>query len=167
MNKGILQPDMWSDNWENDIQNIIDDSTNNKLLLDWNSIRNDLKSGYLRNAYLTALMPTATSSNFIGVNESFEPFTTHLYTRNGVFGHFYIINQTLIDELKNINMWNGRVRRELLDNGGSVQDIGGIPENIKNRYKTARELGPQAILNVAKSLAPFICQSMSLNIYLD
>ena len=161
MNKGILQPDMWANmkNWEDTLENGI----THKM---WDELRVELRNGYLRNSYLIACMPTASTANVVGVNESFEPFTANLYTRNGIFGQFYIRNEYLIADLKKIGMWNKRVQQQLIENDGSIQQIGGIPQEIKDLYKTSRENGPDTILKMSCAIGPFVCQSMSTNIFL-
>ena len=165
MNKGILQPDMWAkdniiyENWESKL-------TNGITCEMWEELRIELRNGHLRNSYLLACMPTASTANVVGVNESFEPITANLYTRNGIFGQFYIRNEYLIDDLKKIGRWNSFIQKQLLDNNGSIQNIGGISQEIKNIYKTSREYGPSAILKMCCAIAPFICQSMSTNIFL-
>ncbi|RGB36250.1 ribonucleoside-diphosphate reductase large subunit [Rhizophagus diaphanus] len=152
---GKLQPDLWS------LTGGLVKAT------DWNYLRQRLKSGFLRNAYVTAYMSTATTSNIVGQNESFEPFTSNLYTCSTQAGEFFIINDYLINEFVARNIWDDRMRRELIAHGGSVQEISRVPPEVKKLFLTAREIKPKYIIQIASTMAPFVCQSMSMNLYLD
>jgi ribonucleotide reductase alpha subunit len=165
--RGLLQPDLWvmagdlDKNWESEIE-----TTTNNLLLskDWVDLRSKVQKS-LRNGYVTALMPTATSSNVVGSNECFEPFTTNLYTRKTLAGEFTMLNNYLFDEIEKLNLWNSDIRSALLTNAGSVQSIELLPEELRLRYKTAREINQCDITLHAAARNPFVSQSMSLNYY--
>jgi ribonucleotide reductase alpha subunit len=121
----------------------------------------------VRNAYFTAYMPTATTSNVVGQNECFEPFTSNIYTRQTLAGEFFIVNRHLMAELTELGLWDEQMRREIIAAGGSVQGVDRIPADVRRRYRTARELHPSLTIRMAKAMAPFVCQSMSMNLFLD
>ena len=166
---GWLQPDMWVTNQDDSrIRFHLD-----PCQFDWNfplntqmfdKLRENAKK-CLRNCYVTAYMPTATTSNICNQNECFEPFTTNVYTRKTLVGEFICINKHLAEELGPI--LTEKMQREIIMNDGSIQSIVGIPEEIKERYKTARELDVKSIIDVCHAMAPFICQSMSMNLYFN
>lgn len=112
-------------------------------------------------------MPTATTSNIVGQNESFEPFTSNLYTHSTQAGEFFIVNEYLINELITRNIWDDRMRRDLIACGGSVQNIPRVPPDVKKLFLTAHEIKPRKIIRMASAMAPFVCQSMSMNLYLN
>lgn len=130
----------------------------------WAALRAAAARG-LRNAYVTAYMPTATTSNIAGQNESFEPFTTNLYTRSTLAGEFVVVNRALVDELRAAGAWDDAMRREIVAAQGSVAGIGRVPAEVRKRYRTAREIPPSYLVATAAAMAPFVCQSMSLNAY--
>lgn len=132
--------------------------------LPWEPLRADMIKYGLRNAYLTAYMPTATTSNIVGQNESFEPFTSNLYTRKTLAGDFTIINKHLIRDLTELGKWP--MSKEIIESSGSIQNLD-LPQDIKDRYKTSREIHPAAIVDMCVAMAPFVCQSMSMNCYMD
>jgi len=121
----------------------------------------------MRHGLLTACMPTASTSNIAGQNESFEPFTSNLYTRKTQAGEYTRANQHLIAELEQAGLWDEEMRRALVAANGSVQRIARVPADIRRRYRTARELHPAQLCWMAAAMAPFVCQSMSLNLYMD
>lgn len=170
ISKGILQPDLWhvtdhlAAGWELEIAASTKDVITSET---WNNLRAEVQRYGVRNAYVTAYMPTATTSNIVGQNECFEPFTSNIYTRKTLAGEFLIINHNLIQCLNDLNLWDDTMRREILVAGGSIQNISNIPMNIRRIYKTAREIHPSLIIRMATAMAPFICQSMSMNLYLD
>jgi ribonucleotide reductase alpha subunit len=109
-------------------------------------------------------MPTATTSNIVGQNECFEPFTSNIYARETLAGIFVVVNRHLIRELG--AAWTDDLRRAVIGAGGSVQGLAGIPPDVQRRFLTARELHPSLLTRTAKAMAPFVCQSTSLNLYL-
>jgi ribonucleoside-diphosphate reductase alpha subunit len=169
ISKGKLQPDLWVDagnlqiGWESDIA----DTTGGIIKSsDWSALRSSAMCG-VRNAYVTAYMPTATTSNVVGQNECFEPFTSNIYTRKTLAGEFLVVNRHLMAELTELKLWDDNLRREIIADSGSVRDNTRIPQEIRRRYRTVREIHPSFLIKMAKSMSPFICQSMSMNLFLD
>ena len=133
---------------------------------DWKSLKQDIVKHGTRNSLLTALMPTASTSQILCNNECFEPFTTNLYTRSTSAGNYTILNRYLVEELLDLGLWDREMREELLYFGGSVQQIDRIPDDIKARYLTAFELSQKAIIDLSIDRGPFIDQSQSLNLFI-
>lgn len=165
--RGLLQPDLWvkcgdlKGNWPE----LIEEVTNGYLNADmWDELRKECMI-HLRNAYVTADMPTATSSQATGQNECFEPFTSNLYTRKTLAGEFTILNTHLLAELEDIGLWDDEMYRSLIASAGSIQNINRIPADIKHRYRTARELDQNLLTQHAKARNPFLSQTQSLNYY--
>ncbi len=169
ISRGLLQPDLWvragdlEPGWEEEVEAA---SGGALRPADWRELREAAKRG-VRNVYVTAYMPTATTSNIVGQNECFEPFTSNVYTRKTLAGEFLLINRHLQNDLIQAGLWDDRLRRDLLASGGSIQGVAGIPEEIKRRYRTAREIHPSLFIRTVKAMAPFVCQSASLNLFLD
>lgn len=140
-----------------------------ELLMDWDwkSLINNIKKYGVRNSLTTSLMPTASTSQILGSNECFEPYTTHLYTRSTLAGEYIIINKHLVDDLIKLNLWNSDIKNEFLFDNGSIQNIKEIPQYIKDIYKTAFEMDIRPIIDQAIDRAPFIDQSQSMNIFLE
>ena len=111
-------------------------------------------------------MPTASTSQILGNNESFEPYTSNVYTRRVLAGEFICINPHLVQDLIEVGLWNSNVKNALLAYNGSIQQIRGIPQNIKDLYKTVWEIPQRALLDLAIARGPYICQSQSLNVYM-
>jgi ribonucleoside-diphosphate reductase alpha chain len=153
MSKGIFQFDMW---------NVTPDSGR----YDWNSLRTKIKLFGVRNSLLVAPMPTASTSQILGNNECFEPYTSNLYTRRTLAGEFIIANKHLVKALTTLGIWNEDMRQNLIRNNGSVQNIAGIPESLKEVFKTVWEIPQKAIIDMSADRGAFICQSQSLNIHL-
>jgi ribonucleoside-diphosphate reductase alpha subunit len=133
--------------------------------LDWDTL-NKLASIGLRNSLLVAPMPTASTSQILGNNESFEPFTTNIFTRRTIAGEFIIVNKYLVEELTELGLWNEDMKTRIVAHRGSVQGIRDIPEEIRRRYKTTWELSQKSLIDLAAERAPYICQSQSLNLYM-
>lgn len=110
-------------------------------------------------------MPTASTAQIMGNNESFEPYTTNIYTRRVLAGEFVCVNPHLVKDLIELNLWNAETRNRLIADQGSVQNIKGLPEEYKNIYKTIWEISQKSLIKAARARAPYICQSQSLNIY--
>jgi ribonucleoside-diphosphate reductase alpha subunit len=169
ISEGKLQPDLWVENghfqadWEDEIEKITKQYIKKYK---WDKIREKIKIFGIRNAYLTAYMPTASTSSIAGINECFEPFTSNFYTKHTTTGENVIVNKYLINDLVKLNLWNDDMRRQILNNQGSIQNIENIPTNIKNIYRTAREIHPELYIKMCKSMAPFVCQSMSMNLFI-
>ena len=154
MSKGILQPDMWD--------GIVADTDVPDL--DWKALREKVKDG-TRNSLLVAPMPTASTSQILGNNESFEPFTTNIYTRRTIAGEFVVVNQHLVYELIKLSLWNSDMKNKIVSKRGSVQDIPEIPEEIRRRFKTVWEMSQRSLIDMAADRGAYICQSQSLNLY--
>ena len=151
MSKGILQFDMWN-------QKPITES------LDWNTLRNKAKCG-VRNSLMVALMPTASTSQILGNNECFEPFTSNIYSRRVLAGDFIVINKYLVKDLVERNMWTTDVRTQIIANNGSIQSLECIPSDLKGLYKTVWEIPQKVLIDMSCDRGPFICQSQSLNLF--
>lgn len=134
--------------------------------LDWNHLRLDCKETGVRNSLLVAPMPTASTSQILGNNECFEPFTSNLYTRRVLAGDFMVVNKYLVDDLTKLKLWTADVRTQIIANNGSIQGISEIPDNLKAVYKTVWEIPQKTLIDMAADRAPFICQSQSLNLFL-
>ena len=119
-----------------------------------------------RNSLLTAPMPTASTSQVLGNNESFEPFTANVYTRRVLAGEFVCVNKHLVEDLIKVNLWIPSIKNQLVANNGSVQDIPEIPAHLKMLYKTVWEIPQKQLINLAVARGPYICQSQSLNLYM-
>ena len=166
--RGHLQPDLWAQQglleagWEAELA----ETTGGAIRpADWEALRAGLRAGHLRNCFVTAFMPTASTSNIVGQNECFEPFTSNMYTRSTQAGEFIIVNRHMMRELTQLGLWTDAVRREILAAGGSVQGLAGVTEHFKRRFRTAREMDQRLLTLHAKARAPFVDQSMSLNYY--
>jgi len=153
--EGILQFDMWGIN-EEELSG----------MWDWKKLKSDIKKYGLRNSLLIAPMPTASTSQILGNNECFEPFTTNLYKRNTLSGEYVVINKHLIEDLINLNLWNDKIRLKLFAENGSVQNIVEIPEEIREIYKTVWEMKGKTLLEMARDRSYFIDQSQSLNLFM-
>lgn len=151
---GKLQFDLWN----------IDKSS---LSLDWTSIYENMEKYGMRNSLLTALMPTASTSQIMGNNEAFEPFTTNIYVRKTLAGEFTVVNQHLIKDLIKLGLWTKDIYDEILYDNGSIQRIFKIPQNIKDIYKTAYELRVTDILKQAVDRSPFIDHMQSMNLFME
>jgi len=134
--------------------------------LDWDNLRNKLSLYGARNSLLIAPMPTASTSQILGNNECFEPFTSNLYARRVLAGDFMVINKYLVEDLTKLGLWTTDVRTQIIADNGSVQNITQIPADIRDLYKTAWEIPQKTLINMARDRAPFICQSQSLNLFL-
>ncbi len=154
MSQGKLQPDLWKTTPLTEVSGE----------LDWPSLRKRVKGG-VRNSLLLAPMPTASTSQILGNNECFEPFTSNLYTRRTLAGEFIIVNKYLLKELMDLGIWSDAIKQEMVVKNGSVQGIAAIPEDIQKRYKTAWELKQKVLIDMAAARGKFICQSQSLNLF--
>jgi len=131
----------------------------------WDLLEWGVKTNGLRNSLSIALMPTASTSQILGNNECFEPFTSNLYVRHVLAGDFIVVNKYLVDDLMKRNLWNSEMRSHIIANNGSIQDIPGIDPDIKELYKTAWEIPQKTLINMSRDRAPFVCQSQSLNLF--
>jgi len=155
MYNGKLQFDLW-------LNEGVDDSLN-----DWTKLREDIEKYGIRNSLLVAPMPTASTSQILGNYECFEPVMANIYTRRVLSGEYMVLNDYLVKDLNTFNLWSDDMRETLIKNDGSVKDISGIPQMIKDRYKTAWELKQKHIIDMAADRGKFICQSQSLNLFME
>ncbi|WP_440133719.1 ribonucleoside-diphosphate reductase subunit alpha [Chitinophaga sancti] len=151
--KGILQFDMWgvspSSRW------------------DWASLKTAIKKHGIRNSLLLAPMPTASTSQILGNNECFEPYTSNIYTRRVLSGEFVVVNKHLLKDLVELGLWDNDMKNKIIAANGSIQHIQEIPANIKALYKTVWEIKQRTIIDMAADRGAFICQSQSLNLFVD
>lgn len=138
-----------------------------KLYLDWTPLYEEMSKYGMRNSLLTALMPTASTSQIMGNNEAFEPFTTNIYVRKTLAGEFTVVNQHLIKDLIKLNLWTTQTYEEILYDNGSIQRITKIPKHIKEIYKTAYELKVTDILKQAIDRSPFVDHMQSMNLFME
>ena len=136
-------------------------------VLDWNHIRHLVQTVGIRNSMLTALMPTATTSQILGFNECFEPYTSQLYTRRTLAGDFVVVNQYLVRELVERHLWDVSLRQQLIEQRGSIQGIPVIPDDIKARFKNVWEMKQSHMIQMSADRGPFVDQSQSLNLFLS
>ena len=151
--KGILQFDMW---------NIIPSQK-----YDWDKLKSSIVNNGLRNSLLLAPMPTASTSQILGFNECFEPFTSNLYTRRTLAGEFVIVNKYLMKELIQLGIWNEQIKNNIIANMGSIQQLTILPEHIRNKYKIVWEIPMKHIIDMSADRGAFICQSQSLNLWVE
>ena len=136
-------------------------------LWDWDKLRKDVLKNGVRNSLLVAPMPTASTSQILGNNECFEPYTSNIYTRRVLSGEFIIVNKHLLEDLVALGLWNEGLKQEIMRANGSIQDIDGIPEDIKELYRTVWELSMKDIIDMSKHRGYFIDQSQSLNLFVE
>jgi len=134
---------------------------------DWASLRKKVKKQGVRNSLLVAPMPTASTSQILGNNECFEPYTSNIYTRRVLSGEFIVVNKHLLEDLVDRGLWNEDMKQELMRNNGSVQSIEGIPEDLKELYKTVWEMSMKDIIDMSRHRGYFIDQSQSLNLFME
>jgi ribonucleoside-diphosphate reductase alpha chain len=153
VSKGIFQYDMWNvtptSRWE------------------WDVLKEEVKQYGVRNSLLLAPMPTASTAQILGNNECFEPYTSNIYTRRVLSGEFIIVNKHLLKDLVKAGLWNKDMRQKIMQANGSVQNINEVPQNLKDLYKTAWEISQKAIIDQAADRGAYICQSQSLNIFME
>jgi len=155
VSKGLLQPDMWG----------VTPITESDKTLAWADLRVAAAAG-VRNSLLVAPMPTASTSQILGYNECFEPFTSNIYTRRTLAGEFIVINRYLMRELMELGIWNDATKQAIIVKNGSVQGLPGLPEAVQARYKTAWEIPQKTLIDMAAARGAFICQSQSLNLFM-
>jgi len=151
--RGILQFDMWD---------IMPSES-----YDWTGLKEKIVKYGLRNSLLVAPMPTASTSQILGYNECFEPFTSNLYSRRTLAGEFVVVNKYLMKELIDLGHWNEKIKNNIIVNKGSVQQLTFLPENIRNKYKIVWEMPMKHLIDMAADRGAFICQSQSLNLWLE
>ena len=151
--QGILQPDLWG-------------VTSHSGRWDWDGLKADIKKNGMRNSLLLAPMPTASTSQILGNNECFEAFTSNLYVRRTLSGEFIVLNKHLVEDLIARDMWSLEMKDEILRHKGSVQEIEGIPADLKELYKTTWEIKQRHVIDMAADRGAYIDQSQSLNIHM-
>ncbi|GAC1301331.1 MAG: ribonucleoside-diphosphate reductase subunit alpha [Mucilaginibacter sp.] len=134
---------------------------------DWENLRLDVMNHGVRNSLLVAPMPTASTSQILGNNECFEPYTSNIYTRRVLSGEFIIVNKYLLRDLVNRGLWDTAMKDKIITANGSIQDIAEIPEEIKELYKTVWEIKMRNIIDMAADRGAYICQSQSLNLFIN
>lgn len=153
VSKGIFQFDMWG----------VTPSSNR---WNWEGLKKEVKQNGVRNSLLLAPMPTASTSQILGNNECFEPYTSNIYSRRTLSGDFIIANKHLMRDLIDLGLWDDTMRQKLIAANGSVQAIPEIPQHIKDIYKTVWEISQKAIIDMSADRGAYICQSQSLNIHI-
>ena len=151
--KGILQFDMWS--------------ITPSQRYDWTRLKQSIIDNGLRNSLLVAPMPTASTSQILGFNECFEPFTSNLYSRRTLAGEFVVINKYLMNELIQLGLWNEQIKNNIIANKGSVQQLTVLPQHIRNKYKIVWEIPMKHLIDMSADRGAFICQSQSLNLWME
>ncbi|MDP2414960.1 ribonucleoside-diphosphate reductase subunit alpha [Daejeonella sp.] len=134
---------------------------------DWEKLREEVKQFGVRNSLLVAPMPTASTSQVLGNNECFEPYTSNIYTRRVLSGEFIIVNKHLLKDLINLGLWNNTMKDNIIRANGSVQHIEEIPKEVRELYKTVWEIKQRNLIDMAADRGAFICQSQSLNLFVD
>lgn len=134
---------------------------------DWASLRKEVMANGVRNSLLMAPMPTASTSQILGNNEAFEPYTSNIYTRRVLSGEFIVVNKHLLEDLVNLGLWNEDLKQEIMRANGSVQNIDIIPQEIKDLYKTVWEMSMKDIIDMSRQRGYFIDQSQSLNLFME
>ena len=134
---------------------------------DWASLRKEVMEKGVRNSLLLAPMPTASTSQILGNNEAFEPYTSNIYTRRVLSGEFIVVNKHLLHDLVSLGLWNDNLKQEIMRNNGSIQNIDVIPQDIKDLYKTVWELSMKDIIDMSRQRGYFIDQSQSLNLFME
>jgi ribonucleoside-diphosphate reductase alpha chain len=153
VSQGILQYDMWgvtpSDRW------------------DWAGLKAKIKESGVRNSLLLAPMPTASTSQILGNNECFEPYTSNIYSRRTLSGEYVVVNKHLLKDLVELGLWDHSMKERLMASNGSVQHMDDVPQNIKDLYKTVWEIKQKILIDMSADRGAFICQSQSLNIFME
>ena len=153
--KGLLQFDLW------------DSKPSEEMSNKWNELKLDIMEYGLRNSLCLAPMPTASTSQILGNYECFEPVMSNIYSRRVLAGEYTVINNNLIYDLMNYNIWNEDLKNKIISHDGSVQNINEIPQFIKDRYKTAWEIKQKNIIDMSVDRGKYICQSQSLNLFVE
>ncbi|MCS6824432.1 MAG: ribonucleoside-diphosphate reductase subunit alpha [Cytophagaceae bacterium] len=153
VSKGIFQFDMWG-------------VTPSSGRWDWDALKKEVIKHGVRNSLLVAPMPTASTSQILGNNECFEPYTSNIYSRRVLSGEFAVVNKHLLKDLIKLGLWNDKMKNKLMEHNGSIQNIPEIPQHIKDLYKTVWEIKQKTIIDMAADRGAYICQSQSLNIFM-
>lgn len=154
--QGLLQFDLWN----------VDPTATSECKWDWAALKAKIAQHGMRNSLLVAPMPTASTAQILGNNESTEPFTSNMYTRRVLAGEFTVVNKHLLRELTSLGIWSDSIRNRIIADGGSVQNVSEIPKNVRDVYRTVWEIPQRSVLDMAADRGPFICQSQSLNVHM-
>ena len=154
LSQGILQFDMWN-------------ITPTSGRYNWNALKESIQLNGVRNSLLVAPMPTASTSQILGFNECFEPFTSNLYSRRTLAGEFVVVNKYLMKELIELGLWNEQIKNNIIANKGSIQQLTMLSEHMKNKYKIVWEIPMKHVIDMAADRGAFICQSQSLNLWVE
>ena len=153
VSQGILQYEMW------------DETPSSRW--NWKKLKTQIKRYGIRNSLLLAPMPTASTSQILGNNECFEPYTSNIYSRRTLSGEYIVVNKHLLKDLIDLGLWTDEIKEQLIASNGSIQNINEIPEDIKELYRTAYEIKQRSIIDMAADRGAFICQSQSLNLFVE
>ncbi len=151
--EGILQFDMW---------NVVPSDK-----YDWDGLKRDIREFGLANSTLIALMPTASTSQILGNTECFEPITSNIYTRSTIAGDFVVINKFLVKDLMDLGLWDKEMKDMIIGENGSIQGIEGIPQELKDLYKTVWEIKQRVLMDLSIDRGPYVCQTQSLNLFFE
>lgn len=152
--EGQLQFDLWGVSVSNE-------------RYDWVQLKSDVVKYGLRNSLLLAPMPTASTSQILGYNECFEPFTSNLYSRKTLAGEFVVVNKYLMKELIELGYWNEQIKNNIVENKGSIQQLTFLPQHVRDKYKIVWEIPMKHVIDMSADRGPFICQSQSLNLWME
>jgi len=153
LSKGIFQFDMWN----------ITPSTR----YNWSALKKSIVNNGIRNSLLTALMPTASTSQILGFNECFEPLTSNIYSRRTMAGEFVLANKYLMNDLSNLGLWDENMKNNIIANNGSISHLTNIPIHIRNKYKIVWEIPMKHLIDLSADRGAYICQSQSLNLWVE
>ncbi len=156
LSEGLFQHNLW---------NIKDEQLSGRW--DWENLRKEVMKHGVRNSLLVAPMPTASTSQILGNNEAFEPYTSNIYTRRVLSGEFIVVNKHLLHDLVSMGLWNDSLKQEIMRHNGSIQNIDVIPQNIKELYKTVWEMSMKDIIDMSRQRGYFVDQSQSLNLFMQ
>ena len=134
---------------------------------DWAGLKAELAEHGMRNSLLVAPMPTASTSQILGNNECFEPYSSNMYTRRTLSGEFVVVNKHLLHDLIGLGLWDNNMRNRLMASNGSIQDFDDVPQHLRNLYKTVWEISQKVVINMAADRGAFICQSQSMNLFVE
>ncbi len=154
ISRGIFQFDMWG-------------VTPSSGRWNWEALRNEVVEHGVRNSLLVAPMPTASTAQILGNNESFEPYTSNIYVRRVLSGEFMVVNKHLLKDLIALGLWNDQMKNRIIAENGSIQNIPNIPQHIKDLYKTVWEIKQKTIIDLSADRGAYICQSQSLNLHVQ
>eukprot|EP00483_Globobulimina_turgida_P000029 UN00029 len=164
ISEGKLQFDLWREFRKEEKESQM---PLNEELFDWDALRADIGKYGVRHSLLVAPMPTASTSQILGNNECFEPYTSNVYVRRTLAGEFVCINDHLLGDLIKLGVWTPLLKDKLIANDGSVQQLDEIPSDLRAIYKTVWEISQKNLINMAADRGQFICQSQSFNIHIQ